>query len=156
MKRSRLLSIAHAARTVYWRLYGPITVGVRGVVVDDRGRVLLVRHTYGMDRWYLPGGGVRRREAAIDAVRRELREETGVVMVAGRPDLLGAYTNLEQGKSDHVLVFVVREWTREPSSDREIAAAEFFALDELPANVSPGSRRRLEELAGDRQVSYRW
>jgi 8-oxo-dGTP pyrophosphatase MutT (NUDIX family) len=53
----------------------------RGVkcVLTHRDRVLLVRHTYGQrSMWYLPGGGVHRRERPLQAAEREMREELGV------------------------------------------------------------------------------
>lgn len=55
---------------------------VRAIVVasDDHGRVLLVRQTGGpfAGAWLCPGGGLEPHETAEDAVRRELREETGL------------------------------------------------------------------------------
>ena len=56
-----------------------MTLGVRGCCIDQDGRVFLVRHSY-MPGWYLPGGGVERRETAIVALGRELREEAGIVL----------------------------------------------------------------------------
>ncbi len=52
---------------------------VAGVVLRE-GKVLLVRHTYGVRRGQLviPGGYVLEGESPEDAVRRELMEETGV------------------------------------------------------------------------------
>ena len=46
---------------------------------DEAGRVVWVRHSYG-DRgaWELPGGGARRSESAVQAARREAREELGI------------------------------------------------------------------------------
>ena len=52
---------------------------VAGVVLHE-GKVLLVRHTYGVrkGRLIVPGGYALLEESAEDAVRREVMEETGV------------------------------------------------------------------------------
>ena len=149
-----LLRIADRLRRLWWRLAGPRTVGVRGVVRDDVGRVLLVRHTYGPPLWHLPGGGVKRRESLADAVTRELREEVGI-LVDGLA-LHGAYSNLQEGKSDHIVVFVVERWAARDTNHAEIDACRWFSLDELPAEVSPGTRRRLEELDRSGPVAGDW
>ena len=143
---------------MWWRAYGPRTVGVRGLVVDDDGAVLLVRHSYGPDTWHLPGGGVKRRESLAQAVLRELSEEVGLRVEGGDSslDLFGAYSNLQEGKSDHITVFVVRGWTRREVDPAEITAAAFFPPDALPANTSPGTRRRIEEFARARKRSFEW
>lgn len=51
-----------------------------GVVVGDDGRIAVVRTPRGV---YLPGGGMDAGETAADAVVREVREETGLRVVAG-------------------------------------------------------------------------
>ena len=44
-----------------------------------RGRILLLRHEKGRrEVWLLPGGGVRVGESLVQALRRELWEETGL------------------------------------------------------------------------------
>ena len=50
-------------------------------VVSIEGRILLVRHTYGVakGRILLPGGHVKPGEMAEEAVSREILEETGVL-----------------------------------------------------------------------------
>ena len=150
-----LLRVADRLRRLWWRIAGPRTIGVRGVVRDDPGRVLLVRHSYGPPLWHLPGGGVKRRESLTDAVRRELREEVGIL--AGELTLHGAFSNLQEGKSDHIAVFVVETWTEQAADHAEIDARRFFPLEALPDEVSPGTRRRLEELdRGEGPVSRNW
>ena len=66
-------SVAKIVRRARW----PLTIGVRVIVRDDQDRVLLVRHTYTAG-WHFPGGGIEKREAAVDAAVREVREEAQI------------------------------------------------------------------------------
>jgi ADP-ribose pyrophosphatase YjhB (NUDIX family) len=152
-----LLRLADRARRLVWRAFGPRTIGVRGLVVDGDGRVLLVRHSYGAPAWHLPGGGVKRRESLRAALERELREEVAVA-VTGPVRLLGTYSNLRDGKSDHISVFVVEHFERRTTAtdDAEIDAAAFFAVADLPDETSPGSRRRIAEWTNREVSAFEW
>jgi 8-oxo-dGTP diphosphatase len=63
---------------------------VGAVIKDARGRLLLIKrgHEPGTGLWSLPGGRVEPGETDAEALVREMREETGLVVVAGR--LLGS------------------------------------------------------------------
>lgn len=138
----------------YWRIWRPLTVGVR-LIMEQEGRVLLVRHSYEAGLWYLPGGGVQRDETLEEAIRREAAEEVGAAL--GPLRLLGVYTNLFEGKSDHVAVMVCGEWTLDGATDGEIETWALFAPDRLPEGTSPGTRRRLAEYgAGPGPYLGRW
>jgi phosphoglycolate phosphatase-like HAD superfamily hydrolase/ADP-ribose pyrophosphatase YjhB (NUDIX family) len=52
------------------------TVGA--LIHDEAGRVLMMRTHKWSDLWGIPGGKIRRGEASIDALRREVREETAL------------------------------------------------------------------------------
>lgn len=126
---------------LYLAVARPITVGVRAVLVRE-GQVLLVRHTY-QDHWYLPGGGVKRGETLIEALQRELEEEVGACLE--HVELLGAYSNFFEHKSDHVAVFVCTAFELGDIRDGEIEMMAFFAPDDLPPKASPGTQRRIAE-----------
>lgn len=67
--------------------------GVRGIILDERDRVLLLRMVAAADGarggslvvWAPPGGGIERGETAVRALRRELAEETGFSLLAEPP-----------------------------------------------------------------------
>jgi len=44
-------------------------------IFDDTGRILLVRHGYGLRHWSTPGGRVEPQESPIAALLREVNEE---------------------------------------------------------------------------------
>lgn len=64
------------------RVDAGLTWGVGAVVTDDTGRTLLVRED---GRWLAPGGEVEPGESHTAALRREVREETGVDIAVGVP-----------------------------------------------------------------------
>lgn len=61
------------------------TRAVGGIVFDAAGRLLLIRRGHPPDegRWTLPGGRVEAGESDAQALRRELAEETGLVVTVG-------------------------------------------------------------------------
>ncbi|MBC6980417.1 NUDIX domain-containing protein [Caulobacter sp. 17J80-11] len=132
-----------------------MTLGVRGLVTNAEGHVLLIEHTY-LHGWWLPGGGVDRGETAEQAVIRELREEAGVE-VQGRPRLLSVHSNERFFKGDHVLVFRVTDWTpTQATSHGEIADVRFFPPDALPETTNPASRRRIAEALFGAEPEPTW
>ena len=131
----------HALQRLKWRILRPVTLGVR-VLMEKDGRVVLVWHTY-EKLWYFPGGGVRRKETLKEAARREAREELGAEL--GQLRLMGAYSNFTEYKSDHSLIFVCHDFTLAGTTGREIARFGFFDLEDLPQDISPATKRRIEE-----------
>jgi 8-oxo-dGTP pyrophosphatase MutT (NUDIX family) len=140
----------------YWRLSRGLTMGAQGLVIDEAGRVLLVRHTY-RPGWHFPGGGVERNETARTALVRELLEESGVI-VETEPELFALYANFQAFPSDHIALFVIRTWRRPvvPKPNREIAAADFFERNALPPNTVGAVSRRLGEVLDRAKLDENW
>jgi 8-oxo-dGTP pyrophosphatase MutT (NUDIX family) len=144
--------VARLTRIGRW----PLTIGVRIIVRDDEGGVLLVRHTYAPG-WHFPGGAVDRRETAIDAAVRELREEA-LIEATSPPALRGLYLSTVNRKSDHIALFEADAWRRIDGKMRalEIAEAGFFPVRDLPKGTTGGTRRRVAELLGEAVPGAAW
>jgi 8-oxo-dGTP pyrophosphatase MutT (NUDIX family) len=140
----------------YWRFARGMTLGVRGLVIDGAGRILLVQHTY-VRGWHLPGGGVEPGETMREALVRELAEE-GNIRLSGAPSLHGVFFNRRVSRRDHVAVYVVQDFRQDGpfEPNREIAAASFFALDALPNDTTAGTRARIAEVLGGGPMSEHW
>jgi len=135
-----LIKLAYRLLRVYWYFVRPVTLGVRILLIKE-GKFILVKHSY-QDAWYLPGGGVKRGETLEQAIHREAAEECGAILNQIR--FVGVYDNLVDYKSDHVSLFLSEDFTLNKVMDNEIERVSAFAIQQLPENISPGSRRKIE------------
>jgi ADP-ribose pyrophosphatase YjhB (NUDIX family) len=144
------------AMHAFFTLRRPMTLGARAVVLDGEGRVFLVRHGY-LPGWHLPGGGVEPGETCLAALARELAEE-GAITLTAPPQLWGVFFNRQASRRDHVVIYVVRAFTRgtQRPPDWEIREAGFFPPDALPEGASGATRRRLAEVLDGAPASQDW
>lgn len=148
-----LLKLKYRVARIVWRVTKPITAGARILLIKDN-KVLLVKHTY-QKELYLPGGGVKRGETFEQAIRRELMEELGTQLSG--INFFGVYNNFYEFKNDNIVVFISDNFTLSGITDNEIDSFDFFNLDELPENLSPGTRRRIEEYNKGKHNNFdRW
>lgn len=141
----------------YFLLSRPMTLGVRGLIHDRvNGAVFLIRHTY-VPGWQLPGGGVEPGETMIEALARELEEE-GNIELSGPPVLRSVHYNRQSSRRDHVALYLVDSYRQSAPKlpDREVAEAGFFAVDGLPEDTTPATRRRIAEALGGAAASPYW
>lgn len=126
-------------------LFPQFLVGVVGIVRNERGELLLLRHTYRHGHpWGLPTGFLERREQPSTALQREIREETGFEVELSPVWQVYAET-------DRPLLNIVFRGTYAAgdfASSEEVSAARFFPFDALPP-VLPDQRRLLDTLAKD-------
>ncbi len=150
-----LFRLFNLIRRTLQRLMGFATLGVKALIIDVSGRVLLVEHTY-IEGWHLPGGGVAIGESPKTAVIREIMEETGLV-VMGEPELFSVYTHKTYGASDYPILYVVRQFSIQPKQPcAEIKQIAWFTLDQLPPTITASTRERLKEVMQGLPPSLNW
>ena len=97
----------HRLFHTYFLLRRPMTLGARGVILDEAARsVFLIRHTY-VPGWQFPGGGVETGHTIEHTLAKELMEEGNIELTA-RPQLFAIYHNAHASKRDHVALYVCR------------------------------------------------
>jgi len=143
------LRIAHAVRQRWWRLVPSSARGVRVLVLNARGEVLLIRHSYGSGRWMHPGGGLGRREDPVAGAVREAREETGCRL---DPALVLSH---DRDRAYGHETWLVAGWTADaPQPDnREILDARFFAPGDPPEDVAATLAARLPALVREAEAA---
>ena len=113
---------------ITWTVNGKVIVGVSGVLLNEEGQVLLLRHRFHNNRiWGLPGGWLSPGETVYDCWRREVKEELaldtsieGIVCHRATRRVLEFYL-LGRIRGGQLNIDPV-----------EILEARFFAVDELP------------------------
>jgi ADP-ribose pyrophosphatase YjhB (NUDIX family) len=102
---------------------GPLIRCVGAIVHDAGGRLLLIRRATepGRGRWSIPGGRVQPGESDADAIRREVREETGLVIEVG--PLLGSVRRAAPGGA----VFDIHDYSAQVIAGRLLAGDDASA-----------------------------
>lgn len=140
-------------KTFVGSFFRKVTIGARVLLIQD-GKILLIKHTY-MPKWYSVGGGVEKGESPLQAIYREAQEEVGIHFLEP-PILFGVYINHFRKKDDYVVLYVAHAFKREPTTSFEIQDSQWFDLKALPGDISPATKRRIEEYQGLRTISDIW
>jgi|SRR5579859_7658059 len=122
---------------VLWLFNHKFIIGVSGVILDDKKRILLLRHRYWKaGSWGLPGGYVEQKEKLEEALCRELREETGYeIQVRALLRLVSGYKL--RVEASYLGTLIGGEVRLDP---KEVIEARFFAVDDLPEGLLPSHR----------------
>lgn len=126
----------------YWANAIPAVQGI----LEREGRVLLARRGREprLGFWDLPGGFLHETERAVDGLRREFREETGLDVEAVQ--LLRIDIEPYAGRHVFSVTWLVRG-DGDPVADDDVAELRWFAADELPELAFPGQNLVLAEWA---------
>ena len=117
------------------------TVTTGAMLFDDDGRILLLEHVFRPDSgWGIPGGFLSRSEQPQDGLRRELREEVSIEI--DEVEFLFARTLPRPRQVE--IYFRARVIGDPKPSSFEIKQAQWFTLNELPAELSNDQRRLIQ------------
>lgn len=117
------------------------------VIKNDKGEILLTKRNVEpfKDHWVFPGGHVKK-ETTIEAVKREVFEETELVVEVDK--LYGVYANLEKDpRNPSVSVFYIGHAVGgEFHSTIEVSEAKFFNLDRCPKEIGFNHQEVIDDL----------
>jgi ADP-ribose pyrophosphatase YjhB (NUDIX family) len=103
-------------------------VGVTGIIFNDRKEVLLFKHTYRSHSWALPGGYLKSGEHPREALEREIKEESGLVVSVD--DSLKTRTDRDTARLDMCYTGILIGGDFVPT--HEVSEYGFFTVEKLP------------------------
>jgi len=138
-----------------------IVPAVSAVLCDAEGKFILQRRSDN-GLWALAGGMIEPGETVVEALRREVREETGYEIEIER--LLGIYSDPHyvieysdgEVRQEFSICFAARVTGGRQSVSAESLAVKSFAESELAAlNIHPAIRKRINDyMSGTKEPHF--
>ena len=117
------------------------TVSVAAVITNSAGKVLLLEHHLRPGSgWGIPGGFIEHGEQPAAAIRREIREEAGIEL-----ENLKMFRVRTIGRHVEIMFRAESDGAAEVRS-REIKSLDWFAVDEMPAEMSGVQKATVEKV----------
>jgi ADP-ribose pyrophosphatase YjhB (NUDIX family) len=117
------------------------TVTAGAMIFDDQDRILLLDHVFRPDGgWGIPGGFLTKGEQPEAGLRRELKEEIGIEVEA--VEMLFARTLPRPRQIE--IYFRARAVGKPEPCSFEIRSAGWFAVNDLPRELSKDQRRLIQ------------
>ncbi|MEH7515391.1 NUDIX hydrolase [Gottfriedia acidiceleris] len=130
-----------------------IFVGSVTIIIDQAGRLLLQLRKFPNGYWGIPGGLMELGESTEDVAKREIFEETGLIV--DHLNLINFYSGpqnfVKAENGDEFFVVTVAYYTKEYKgklsvNDSESIKFEFFYPNELPKNIVKSHKVILNEF----------
>jgi 8-oxo-dGTP pyrophosphatase MutT (NUDIX family) len=126
--------------------------GCIAFIVNPQGQFLLQQRTYPYGKWGLPGGLMELGESTEETVKREVLEETGLLL--GKLSLFGVYSGKKylckalNGDEFYVVttVYVTSEYSGELTvNDDESLSFEWVCQKSLPEKIAGTHRDIIDD-----------
>ncbi len=122
------------------------TVTAAGIVFDERGRVLLLKHRFRSGSgWGIPGGFVEAGEQPEEGLRRELLEEIGLELDSAELILTRTFKKPRQIE----IIFRCRSRGTALPQSMEIRKAGWFSATEMPEGLPQDQRQLIKDFLKD-------
>jgi ADP-ribose pyrophosphatase YjhB (NUDIX family) len=111
------------------RVNDQFLIGVTGIFLDKKNRILLIKHTYrGDGSWSLPGGYLKAGEHPKEGLEREVQEESGLIVSAD--ERLKIRTDRNTARLD--ITYMGTYFGGVFKRSKEVKSAKLFSFDNLP------------------------
>ena len=128
-----------------------------GIVLDDAGRILLIRRNRqpGENSWALPGGFIEIRESPADAAARELEEECGIA--AREPSLVDIIYQESRFYDASILIigYSFESFEGAPRPGDDAGEVRFFSFEKLPRMAFESHTRMIRRFLERREERRR-
>ncbi len=120
---------------------------VDGIILE-KGKVLLEKrnHRPFIGHWVMPGGHVDYGERVEEAIKREVKEELGVLIKI--KELFGVYSEPKRDPRYHSVsvVYLLKKGKGKIRLDKESSEFKYFSLRNLPKKIGFDHRKILNDL----------
>ncbi len=101
---------------------------VAALIFNERGQILLFKHTYRKWQWGIPAGSLEYHEQPADAIVREFREETSMQI-----EIEKLLTTVSAKEDHHItMVYLCKIVGGEFKESNEVSEMKYFDINDLP------------------------
>jgi ADP-ribose pyrophosphatase YjhB (NUDIX family) len=114
---------------LFWQVTLPEAEGAK-LLIECKGKFLMIREAYGPQHWTFPGGRMKRYETPENTARRKAKEEVGITLK--NLQYLGSYFHTRQYKKDAICVYFARTTSfAHTVNTSNIVESAWYTLDEI-------------------------